>query len=335
MERPRTAPIRTLVAATLLAAAAVTGCSNTSTSPNASTSDLQSAAPVPTPQAASITGLRLPISRYMPSADELALSRRLRTLLVRDCLRRYDAELSDAFGKVMQTRQVSIDPLNMARRYGLGRIDDARRYGYRPPPARGSEEGTQRDPAALFRAYSPEQRILLAGAPGRKRGAGGSSGSISYRGQSIPRGGCYGEADRRLANSGSMASAAGGVVSTIESRALNQAREDPRVIEATVRWSSCMKKQGYQYRDPYEAAGDTARWRPETRPRASSDEISTALADMRCKEKTNLLGVWFAVESQYENGLIRQHASELAAVKRQLSAEAEIRQKLSDKYKIS
>ncbi|MFF5970052.1 hypothetical protein ACFY7C_00850 [Streptomyces sp. NPDC012769] len=271
----------------------------------------------------------------MPSADELALSWRLRTLLVRDCLRRYDADLSDAFSKAMPTRQASYDPLNMARRYGLGRIDDARRHGYRPAPVRGSQKGAHGDPAAHFRAYSPEQRALLAGAPGDKGKAEGRSSSTGYRGQSIPRGGCYGEADRRLANSGSMASALGGVVSAIESRALDQARKDPRVTEVTARWSSCMEEQGHQYRDPYEAAGDTARWQPETRPQASGEEIGVALADMRCKERTNLLGVSFAVEAEYENGLIRQHATELAAVEKQLGVERAIRRELAATYRMS
>ncbi|MFI0367618.1 hypothetical protein ACH35V_07040 [Actinomadura sp. 1N219] len=45
-------------------------------------------------------------------------------------------------------------------------------------------------------------------------------------------------------------------------------------------------------------------------------EVKAAMADVECKYRVNLLGVMFAVESEYQNAAIEENAEALADLKK-------------------
>ncbi len=49
---------------------------------------------------------------------------------------------------------------------------------------------------------------------------------------------------------------------------------------------------------------------------------------MACKQETNVIGVWFAVESDLQNQEINKNSTELGKVKRTLAAESKTLAKL-------
>ncbi|MDK9497676.1 hypothetical protein QEZ40_002619 [Streptomyces katrae] len=311
--RPRASALTVLTVLFPLALTAA-GCS-------AAPSDGVRAEPVPTPTAGTVVGLRLPIGAYLPTDTERALSEYLRGLLVRDCVRRHGASFMDPAVTGGAAPPAAYDPLNMARRYGVGDMETARRYGYRVDPAHRAAR-VDGPSGAAAPARTAEERGLLTGVADRRPGQPSASGERPrFGGRPVPDGGCYGEADRALLNDGSRAGAFGGTVNVIERQGYERSRRDPRVREAFTRWSACMKAKGHHYADPLGAAGDTARWRPDATQEAGPDERATAVADMECKRDVNLLGVWFAVESEYENTAMAGRAAELETVRRQLEAE--------------
>jgi hypothetical protein len=80
---------------------------------------------------------------------------------------------------------------------------------------------------------------------------------------------------------------------------------DSRVQRVEQTWSKCMATRGYQYSTPMQPPQQ--RW-PAI---ASKAEIATALADVACKQRTNLPGVWLAVERGYQQQLVEQNAAVL------------------------
>jgi hypothetical protein len=94
----------------------------------------------------------------------------------------------------------------------------------------------------------------------------------------------------------------------IRAHSFEYSQLDPRVIGAQEKWVACMKEQGYTtYKDTFDAGGDS-RWNV---PTASSQEIAVAVADWTCAKKVNLVGIWVAVESAYQEKQIDENAEQL------------------------
>lgn len=79
-----------------------------------------------------------------------------------------------------------------------------------------------------------------------------------HNGVSVPEGECVGEARSRLAGG----QPAESLVSELKREALRRAEKDPRMIEAFASWSGCMKKTGFNLRDPW-SANDNPLWKDE------------------------------------------------------------------------
>ncbi|MBO4260027.1 hypothetical protein GRC12_40265 [Streptomyces griseorubiginosus] len=192
------------------------------------------------------------------------------------------------------------------RRYGVTEARGVRVWGYHVPRSVGPAAGDAVSP--VKRLSSPVTRALLTGADEAGRRVG------RYHGRPVPSGGCLAAPD---ASTGSglddlqgPGTSADGMVAVIKANSFTQSRADPRVRTAVHAWSACMSAHGHRLRDPLSAASVPSM----DASAATHAEITQAEADVACKTRTNLVGIWFAVESAYQRAAIHEHRDELASV---------------------
>jgi hypothetical protein len=228
--------------------------------------------------------LRLPVEEHLPTVAQKDRLARARVALIRRCMAR--------FGIVYDVTPVPADqygPVSLTdRRYGITDLALARAFGYGLGP---------RDPSLFVRPDPPR-----LGADGANVLTG--QGRSIVAGLVVPEGGCIGEADRRLTSSAiAAADLARGNRLQIESFA--ESRADSRVRAALDSWSACMAEDGYHYADPLAAAADPAFTGPP-----DQHQLDVAIADIGCRATANVTGIWFAVESAYQQRAIEvDHAA--------------------------
>ena len=84
--------------------------------------------------------------------------------------------------------------------------------------------------------------------------------------------------------------------------------DDSRYQAVAAQWSGCMKDSGFDYPTPREAIAENYQMAANDRARA------VAVADVKCKLSTNLVGVAVAVQSAYDQEYIDTHVDQLAAL---------------------
>ncbi len=277
--------------ATMALAAILTGCS-----PAAAPGGAEPAEPPvgAVPTILSSTGLRLPVEDYLPTTEQSDRLARARLSLIHLCMSRFGFEYS-----VKPVPSGDYGPVNLTdRRYGITDAGLARIFGYGLGP---------RDPARAVRPERPE-----IGADGQNVLSG--QGRTVVNGAPVPEGGCIGEADRRLTDPipSSVAIRHG---SQLQFESFAQSREDSRVQNAFSAWSACMAEAGYHYADPLATAAD-----PSFAETVNGQQIAVALADIDCKASTNLVGIWYTIESAYQRRAIDADPSTYAAAKQGIAA---------------
>ncbi|NED86885.1 hypothetical protein G3I76_43195, partial [Streptomyces sp. SID11233] len=95
--------------------------------------------------------------------------------------------------------------------------------------------------------------------PTVKPGSAEARGGQIVGGKKVPRGGCVGEAARKLGGGAPQSYGEAPVATKINTDSWARSYNDKRVRAAFAKWSGCMKKQGYDYADPMKA-GDDPRW---------------------------------------------------------------------------
>ncbi|MET9292476.1 hypothetical protein [Streptomyces sp. NPDC003077] len=183
-----------------------------------------------------------------------------------------------------------------SRLFGVVDEDEAATRGYQPPPTTGSGKTKTglKDPSAA------EQAVF----------DGTNAGKV-VGGKKVPAGGCVKQADDALFAGGNSKD---DVLSRNEFVPLEEkVRADERLRDAFGKWSACMKESGYSYEKPMDAGNDK-KWGRGGTPSAA--ETATARADVACKKKTNVVGVWWAVKAAYEKQKIDAEAEHFASVRR-------------------
>ncbi|WP_067137403.1 hypothetical protein [Microtetraspora malaysiensis] len=148
-----------------------------------------------------------------------------------------------------------------------------------------------------------------------------------FRGQMVPRGGCFTEADGILNRGAEGVSEAerakkfnDNELLTFSYDAADLAWKDLRIRAAERSWSTCMKGSGFDYATPADAIGDP-RWAVSAaddhieKPRGTLVEIETAVADADCRLDTNYCGVRQVVYADYQKRIIARHRDRLAGIK--------------------
>ncbi|MEU5593327.1 hypothetical protein [Streptomyces sp. NPDC020298] len=131
-------------------------------------------------------------------------------------------------------------------------------------------------------------------------------------GNPIPKGGCMGEATRKIFGPEPKPTKVGAVkLSGYYSVAMQlwyeahkQATKDPAWKKADRAWSDCMKDKGLHYPDPDKASTDTD-WYGTGKP--SGKEKKTAAADAQCKLDTGYIKAVYAVESHAQKTAIAKN----------------------------
>ncbi|WP_265558862.1 hypothetical protein [Streptomyces hygroscopicus] len=250
---------------------------------------------MPTPVAGDVTGLHLPIEKYMLSAPQTAAYGHVYAAGIRACMRRFGFDYP-----VGVLPSAGSDPVQrlavLYRRYGITDAAAARTWGYHLP----SDSGASAPPALNL---SQRAREVLLG-----RRADGGSGRV----WNVPDGGCAGESARAIDGDTPVDTQPGhgdsGIVARVKGESFRSSLADERVKTAIRSWAACMKGHGYQDSDPLNAGVDMTAVRS---PGPNAAEVRKAVTDVACKKSTNLTGIWFAVESQYQDTAIARHTAEI------------------------
>jgi hypothetical protein len=243
----------------------------------------------------------------MPSAAEQSTIEAAVTKLAERCAKQY------GFDYTAPSAAQASDYNQLRRAYGAVEADTAAKYGYHLAPGDPGYEapGTPLNPhegGKITTAPLPTaEQLVLYG----RQGAASGSGPGFYAGRKIPDGGCFGQASGEIA--GAKQIDPDSIADAILVGMGKKAQSDSRVVARFRKWSACMAQSGYHYKMPLDAAGDS-KWNITQRSQPGQAEIQTALADVKCKQSTNLIGIWFSVESAYENEAIQQELPTLTEV---------------------
>jgi hypothetical protein len=260
--------------------------------------------------------LSLPIEAYMITAAQLDVLNRAGALLVTQCMAAF------GFSYQQMPSPAPAQPGQMARRYGIMDAAAASEYGYHPAPGDGIRaKQIQRQPDSVDsggRLPAAEWRALT----GRSGPQDPASAAVAVRakvnGRLVPAGGCEGQSRRRVhGDDGAAVAEEQGMVDQINDAGFVASKTDPRVRDVITKWSSCMRDEGYSFPDPMAAVGsaDLSRAEPSKR------ELATAVADMACKLRTNLISTWNRAEASYESQQIKKNAVTLDAYRAHFTAQ--------------
>ncbi|MFF2132463.1 hypothetical protein ACFVW1_45450 [Streptomyces olivochromogenes] len=275
----------------------VSGCGS-STTPEQRPGDNLAAphvSPTATRSLSSSASISLPIEEYLLKNDEHSQILYASKLLVRQCMARFGFDYAvDASWK--SPADPKGDAANMVRRYGVSDTETAARYGYHPAP-----DMVPAAPASTQPMSDAESNVFLGDTPGP---GGSGPAPKSYKGQKIPSHGCSGEAERKLGKGLQER-----LPEDINDASFQQSMSTPQVTAAFRSWSTCMKKHGYTFQNPLEPL------RGQLPASPSAAEIERAKTDVACKQKTNLIGTWVAVESAIQKKLIEKNQEALTQVR--------------------
>ncbi len=201
--------------------------------------------------------------------------------------------------------------------YGVTSLSQAAQYGYSAPITPAMRRLRAKYHLGSFGAHAtvgPKSGIFSP-----KESPAYNTALIGYASGIPPVGydtvkGCTGRAYDEL-DGGPTPVDAHSLVGGLAGTAEQETESDPRVRRALAAWSACMRGNGYSYQTPMQAASES--WPNSPTPL----EISTAKADVLCKQRTDLPSLWQDVEAGYERALITQNATALAQVRQRINAE--------------
>ncbi|MDT7840169.1 hypothetical protein [Streptomyces justiciae] len=241
-------------------------------------------------------GLTLPLDAYTYSAKDRYVWQVAVQEQWRSCMQRYGFSAFAPPAPAADSVSVQTE-LGMGRRYGISDLATVQKYGYHIPDE--VPESPRWEPAA-----GAEEAVFT--------GAGSEIEQGKYKGEAVPEGGCRGEASRMypLPQTTEAEEAA--------ARSFKESQSDPRVVEATAAWSTCMKGKGYTVEEPFKAADLIGSSLSAAEP--SDEEIRIATADVTCKKETNLIQTWHQAEQEKQDAEIAKHQNTLSTVKKEKDA---------------
>ncbi|MER5832123.1 hypothetical protein ABT116_15075 [Streptomyces sp. NPDC002130] len=276
-------------------------------------------------------GLTLPLEAYMDSYEDQVTVEQAADDLQQSCMKDYGIDLTLPLAGA--NPPPSDNDANIERRYGITDRAEAEKYGYELPPAlQEHTEQTVRDLSGvevevLTGHTKPEPpNAVKAGEPVAAPNRGTKPARAEYNGKKLKTGGCVGWSKEQLG----VKDADPTFVAQLAGDSLEQSLKDDKVIKATAAWSSCMDGKGHQgLADPYKAMDQGV----TNDGKATQESIALAVDDIDCKTQTDLVKIWFGVESAIQDkqigdnksrltGIKEQHGIEVAAASKQLADSA-------------
>ncbi|GHG04880.1 hypothetical protein ACFFSH_36865 [Streptomyces filamentosus] len=233
-------------------------------------------------------GLTLPIERYLVSyADEITFLEGRGNAEIK-CMR--------ALGfPSWRTEKLGANPpssgssSNMERRYGITIRSEAEKTGYHDPSESAGST------SSLAGQETPQ---AIAALKGKQNG----KAVQALEGKPIPEGGCIGESRRQVPSPDIT------LAEELSGQSFTASQETPEVKAAMAAWSACMKERGYQVATVWDAANLTD---PASSSSAGDVEKKTALAEVDCKQQTDLVAIWFKAEQKIQETLVAKHQDAL------------------------
>jgi hypothetical protein len=116
---------------------------------------------------------------------------------------------------------------------------------------------------------------------------------------------CSGAANRKIYGGNSRDTLAKPVYG-IRHSAVAEAAQNSKVRKAIKKWSACMAAAGYSYESPNEPSGGFyRRWEGSAEEGPEEKELLTAAADLGCKAKTGLVGIYRVQVWKAQNAAIK------------------------------
>ncbi|GAA2661394.1 hypothetical protein [Streptomyces vastus] len=262
-----------------------------------------------------------PLAAYDMSDDESRTVGEARWTLAKECM----ARLGFDSLKNLDTDPVPAWPQRPANTGVLALISyslDDFRYGIQDP-GQAARYGYRAVEAECKRRY-PEKRKWTLSEYLALTGEFAVDDSKTVHGHRIPKRGCLGEADRTIYGTSPLDRK--DPVLDLETKSLEQGMRDPAWKKADQAWSACMRKAGYRYATPEDAATDPDRDRQERKERRadphydpnepSALEKKTATADARCKQQTGYVRTVHAIDVRIQNQLLAKNRKKLEEQRR-------------------
>ncbi|MFI2352012.1 hypothetical protein ACH492_34430 [Streptomyces sp. NPDC019443] len=306
--RPTSPPAAVIAGSTalLVTALALVGCSGSVVSSDNSAEPAVTA----TPTMLDTAGLRLPLESYQPTAEQREKLQRAQDNLIDQCMRRY------GFRYPGRPAEFLGGGTGNARRYGVSSPSQAAKYGY----ANSVRAAPERPP---MDDMGPNEKLVLHGRddqdaakwPNSQEEAEKSDeGTTVADGRKVPAGGCVRESALKLFTP-TKDTVDYMFIQNLTFDAYGRSQQDSRVVKAMRSWSDCMADHGYRTDEPVGPMNDLGFKESE---HSSPEAITAAKQDVACKKEVNLVGIWSAVETSYQNRLIDQNAETLKKADEQL-----------------
>lgn len=252
--------------------------------------------------------LVFPLAPYVPDARQLGMLDEAQDVLVDQCMRRY------GFRYQLRRKAAAADKHGESRRYGLSDAAEAARLGYENP-----EMGSTAKPPQ--QPLGPNEQLVLHGlevdpskpVPMSQEEAETSDAATTVvGGRKVPAGGCLRESALKL-YAPTADTLDGMVAHSFGFDGFARSRKDSRVVKAIGAWSACMAEHGYTVDNPMDPPPGI-----DEAHLSGAQAIATAGQDVDCKQRTNLVGTWYTVETAYQKQLIERNAETLDRARKQL-----------------
>ncbi|MFF3345537.1 hypothetical protein [Streptomyces sp. NPDC002779] len=323
---------KALAATTLIATSFLTACTASADKPSPASAGQpivnKDKWPNSTPTAGLAKGISLPLERYMVSyADRVTIEDAQNTLTT-SCMKEYGFTVT--LPKPGANPPLSNNDANIERRYGITDRDQATKHGYNLAPV--LEEHVKQNMPDL----TGVQVEVLTGhtkpeetepPKGTKAGEPYFAAPVSkparaeHNGIKLKEGGCTGWAKKQAGVDEQDAY----FVSDLNGQSLVASQDVTAVKNAVSDWSACMKKAGHDVATPWKAMEQGAT--QDNKP--TKDTIALALADIGCKEQTNLIRIWADEETKIQNKQIADNKAKLDGIKKNLGEQITAAKKIN------
>lgn len=250
--------------------------------------------------------LPAPLRPYMLSAESYYTIMTAENILADQCMAEFGFDPSE--NSLDREAMLREEQATDARLFGITDMESARKYGYMPPPdffGEPSSADEQMSDAHFFVLYGATPDEALS--PGSTATSPGEVG-----GRSVPAGGCLGAARVDLWGDAD-AQAKDQFSQQLRTDTYFQAQSDPAVQGALNEWARCMQAAGFTYQSPLEP-----HFPRDPGSEAPAVEIETALADVACKEQTQLVKRWNDTYVRYQTTAIEKNELALEELRREI-----------------